>query len=335
MTFEEIIAKAKKGEFYPIYFLYGEEPYFIDKIADTVQQYALKEEERGFNETVMYGKDTDVVNLIHAAKRYPMGASRQLILLREAQLMAKFELLENYFETPQPSTVLVISYKHKSFDKRTKVYGALNKQKQALIFESKKLYENKMGQWISDYLKSRSLTIEPKALMLLMEFLGQELEKVVQAVDKLIVVMGPGVTKITVDHVSNNIGVNKEYNVFELHKALVYKDILKANRIVKVFASNPKAYPMPATTAILFSFFSKLLAYYYLPDKSKSAVASALKMAPYHVDDLQVAARNYTGLKVAEIISLLREYDVKSKGFGSANTSDGELLKEMIFKILH
>ncbi|MDI9539342.1 MAG: DNA polymerase III subunit delta [Bacteroidota bacterium] len=336
MTFEEIIAQAGKQEFYPIYFLHGEEPYFIDKIADTVQQYALKEEERGFNETILYGKDTDVINLIHAAKRYPMGAPRQLIILREAQQLDKIEMLENYFEHPQPSTILVICYKYKSPDKRTKFFNALKKQKLALIFESKKLYENQMAQWISEHVRSRSRTIDPKAAVMLVDFLGNELEKVVQAIDKLEVVLGPSAKHITVDHVSDNIGINKEYNTFELQNAILNKDVLKANRIVKVFAANPNEYPMPAIVSLLFSFFSKVLLFHYLPDKNnKDAVASALKIHPFFVKDYQMAARNYKGIKVLEIISLLREYDMKSKGYGNVNASGGDLLRELVFKIMH
>lgn len=335
MKFEEIIQQLEKGVFYPIYFLNGEEPYFIDKIAEVAQKLALTDEERGFNETVLYGKDADVINLIHAAKRYPMGATRQLIVVREAQLLDKFDLLENYFKAPQPSTVLVICYKYKTLDKRTKAYTALKGQKQALIFESKKLYDNQMAQWIGDYLKSRSLTIEPKAIMMLVEFLGAELEKVVQAADKLIVAMGPGTTHITMDHVARNIGISKEYNPFELQNALIHKDVAKSNKIVKAFAANPKDFPVPVVTGVLFSFFSKLLAYYYLQDKSKGSVASALKINPFFVTDYQLAARNYKGVKVAEIISLLREYDMKSKGFGNVNTPGGELLQELVFKILH
>lgn len=335
MKFEEIIKQATTGVFSPIYFLHGDEPYFIDKLSETIQKYALKDEERGFNETIMYGKDTDVINLIHAARRYPMGAPRQLIVLREAQHLEKLELLESYIKTPLSSTILVINYKYKTLDKRTKVYSALNQQKQALVFESKKLYDNQVGPWIAGYVKERGLTIDPKAQVLLTEFLGSELEKVVQAIDKLLVAMGPGVTNISVDQVTKNIGISKEYNPFELQAALIEKNVFKANRIVKAFAANPKDYPLPMITSTLFAYFSKLLMYYYLPDKSKSAVASALKINPYFVENYQKGARSYSGLKVAQIISLLREYDMKSKGFGSGSASNGELLQELVFKILH
>lgn len=335
MKFEEILQQVKQGKFAPIYFLYGDEPYFIEKLAETIQKYALKDEERGFNETIMYGKDTDVINLIHAARRYPMGAPRQLIIVREAQQLDKIDLMESYFKTPLVSTILVINYKYKSLDKRTKAYSTLNNQKHAVLFESKKLYDNQVGPWIAGYVKENGLTIEPKAQVMLTEFLGSELEKVVQAIDKLLVAMGPGNTHITVDHVVKNIGVSKEYNPFELQAALINKDVIKANRIVKAFAANPKDYPLPVVTSTLFGYFSKLLLYYYLTDKSKGAVASALKINPFFVGDYQTGAKNYTGIKVAQIISLLREYDLKGKGFGNVSASNGDLLKELVFKILH
>jgi DNA polymerase-3 subunit delta len=335
MKFEEIIQQVKQGIFSPIYFLYGDEPYFIDKLSETIQKHALTEAERGFNETIMYGKDTDVINLIHAARRYPMGAQRQLIVVREAQQLDKMDVMENYFKAPLTSTILVINYKYKSLDKRTKAYTTLNSQKHAVLFESKKLYDNQVGPWIAGYVKEQGLTIEPKAQVLLTEFLGSELEKVVQAIDKLLVAMGPGNKHITVDHVAKNIGVNKEYNPFELQAALMNKDVIKANRIVKAFAGNPKEYPLPVVTSTLFGYFSKLLMYYYLPDKNKSVVASALKINPFFVGDYQTGAKNYSGIKVAQIISLLREYDLKGKGFGNVSANNGDLLKELVFKILH
>lgn len=335
MKFEELIQQIDRGQFAPIYLLHGEEPFFIDRLSELLQKKVLTEQERAFNETIAYGEDADVVNIIHAAKRYPMGAARQLVMVREAQRLDNFELLESYFEVPQPSTVLVLCHKYKLVDKRLKAYKVLQKQKQAVVFESNRLRDYQMGPWVADYLKSRGLTIEPRASQLLIDSLGESLEKVAQAVDKLVVAMGPGAAQITVEQVSRNVGISKEYNVFELQDALVKKDVLKANRIVRYFAANPKAQPLPMITGALFSFFSKLLGYYYLKDKSKAAVASQLKVNPYFVDKYQMAAKNYTGVKVAQIISILREYDMKSKGFGNTGTPDGELLQEMVFKILH
>ncbi|ASB48198.1 DNA polymerase III subunit delta [Alkalitalea saponilacus] len=335
MKFEELINKIKNEDFAPMYLLHGEEPFFIDKISETIQKHALKEEEKAFNETVVYGKDTDVVNLIHTARRFPMGSPRQVIIVREAQHLDKIDTLESYVKAPLSSTVLVLNYKYKKLDGRSKLAAAIKKNKSIVVFESAKLYDNQMGQWVNSYLKERGLTIEPKASVMLIEFLGLELEKVVQAADKLIVAMGPGNTHITSDHVAKNIGISKEYNPFELQKAIISKDVSRANRIIKAFGANPKDYPVPAITAILFNYFQKLLAYHYLKDKSKQVVASELKINPFFVTDYQNGARNYSGVKVAQIISILREYDMKSKGFGNTNTSHEDLLKEMIYKILH
>ena len=335
MKFEEIIKEVKNGNIAPIYFLQGEEPYFIDKIAETVQKHALTDAERGFNELIMYGKDTDTTYLAHIAKQYPMGANRQLIMVREAQNLAKVEALEHYFKNPQLSTVLVISYKYKTLDKRTKTYSAISKQSKAVFFESKKLYDNQMETWILKFLKEYGITIEARAVQMMIDFLGTELEKVVQSIEKLMVAMGPQKKQITADDVAKNVGIHKEFNPFELQKAIINKDILKANRIVKGLASG-KEVALPAITAILFSYFSKLLMYYYVPDKNKTAdVASRLKISPYGVSDYKTGAYNFRGTKVTEIISLLREFDMKSKGFGNVSTSQGELLKELVFKILH
>ena len=335
MNFEEIIQQIKHGKIAPIYFLHGEEPYFIDKISETVQKHALNDEERSFNELIMYGKDTDSTNLVHAARQYPMGGKRQLIILREAQNLAKIEILENYFKAPLQSTVLVITYKYKSFDKRTKTYIALSKQPQAVVFESKKLKENEIYQWISKFITEKGLTIEPRASDMLIDFLGAELEKVAQSVEKLTVALGHDKKLIRTDDVINNIGMSKEYNPFELQKAIINKDVMKANRIVKAFAANEKDYPIPMITTILFSYFSKLLMYYYVSDKSPNTVMSELKVSYPAVDDYKRGAQNYKGTKLLEIISLLREYDMKSKGFGNVSASHGDLLKELVFKIIH
>ena len=335
MTYEEIIREIKNGNIAPIYFLEGAEPYFIDKIAETVQKHALSDEERGFNELIMYGKDTDSTHLAHLAMQFPMSAKRQLIIVREAQLLSKIEALENYVKSPLLSTVLVIAHKYKTLDKRKKIYTTLTKQPQVVFFESKKLYENQMEQWILKYIKEYGLTIESRAVALLIDYLGVELEKVVQSVEKLTVAMGPGKKQITFDDVLKNIGISKEYNSFELQTAIINKDVVKANRIVKGIAAS-KDVAMPAITATLFGYFSKLLMYFYVTDKSKSfVVASKLKINPNFVSDYQRGAQNFKGTKVTEIISLIREYDMKSKGFGNVSTSPGELLKEMVFKIMH
>ncbi len=335
MTFEEIIKQVRAKNFAPIYFLSGEEPYFIDKIANEIQANALQESERSFNEYIFYGEDANVIDIIHAAKRFPMGAPKQLVLVREAQSLDKIDLLENYFVAPQPSTILVLSHKYKNLDKRKKLYTTLNKQKEAVIFESKKMYENQLEAWILGYLKERKLTIEPKALALIRENLGVNLENVVLAIDKLVVAMGPNSAHISTDLVSKVVGISKEYNVFELQNALINRDVLKANKIVKAFAGDMRKNAMPQITSALFPYFSKLLAYFYIKDKSRANVASQLKVAPFFVGDYEKGAKMYSGVKVAQIISLIREYDMKAKGFGNSRTSQEELLREFVLKILN
>jgi len=336
MTFEEIIQQVKNGNIAPIYFLYGDEPYFIDKISEIVQKHALTDEERGFNEIIMYGRDANVTNLVHAARQYPMGAGKQLIIVREAQHLDNIDILESYFKNPLQTTILVITYKYKTFDKRTKNYLTLSKQPKAVLFESKKLYDNQMNQWINDFAKEKGLIIEPRASALLIEYLGTELEKVVQSIEKLTVAIGPVKKQITVDDVAKFIGISKEYNPFELQSAIINRDIMKANRIVKAFSANQKDNPIQLVVSVLFAYFSKLLLYYYIPDKNnKYAVAATLKVNPFFVDEYRKGFQNYKGVKIPEIISLLREYDMKSKGFGNISASGGDLLKELIFKIMH
>ena len=335
MTFENILKNIKAKNFSPIYFLSGDEPYFIDRLANEIQANALEEQERSFNEYIFYGEDADVVEIIHAAKRFPMGAQRQLVIVREAQALDKIDTLENYFVQPQPSTIMVISHKYKTLDKRKKLYTTLKKQKQAVYFESKQLYDNQLGAWIASYIKERGLTIEPKALVLLEENLGTKLENIVLAVDKLLVAIGPNSNQITAKQVYKNVGISKEYNVFELQNALAERNVVKSSKIAFAFMGDMRKNAVPMITATLFGFFSKLLAYYYLPDKSSGNVASKLRINPYHVRNYQMASTKYTGVKVAQIISILREYDAKAKGFENSGTSQEELLKEMIIKILY
>ncbi len=333
MTFEQIVQELKQKKYRPIYFLMGDEGYFIDEITNYIATNVLTEEEKGFNQTILYGKDVDTTEIIHAARRFPMMSQHQVIIVKEAQNIAKIEDLEVYANNPLQSTILVINYRYKTLDKRKKFYKSVAKN--GILFESKKLYDNQVPQWISSYLQSKGKTIEPKASALLTEFLGSDLSKISHELDKLELAIGASVTQINSAHIEKNIGVSKDYNNFELQKAVLNKDIAKANKIILAFGKNPKAYPIQMTTVTLFGYFQKLLAYYYLPDKSKNAVASALKINPFFVADYTTGARNYPARKVVQIISLIREYDMKSKGFGSATTESGELLKELVFKIMN
>ncbi|TYP98308.1 DNA polymerase III delta subunit [Tenacibaculum adriaticum] len=327
-----IVADIKSGNIKPIYFLMGDEPYYIDKISNYIEENVLDESEKGFNQVVMYGRDVSIDEIISSAKRYPMMAERQVLIVKEAQDLSRtIEKLESYAENPQPTTVLVVNYKYKKLDKRKKAYKAIAKN--GLIYESKKLYENQVADWIRRVLSGKKYNIEPKASQLLVEFLGTDLSKISNELDKLTTVL-PAETIINASHIEENIGISKDFNNFELRKAIGEKNVVKANRIINYFAQNPKNNPLVMTISLLNSFFTQLLMFHGLKDKSKGSVAKALGVNPYFVDDYVTGARNYPMRKVSQIIGLLREADVKSKGVG-ANQSHEDILKELLFKILH
>ncbi|AUC83983.1 DNA polymerase III subunit delta [Polaribacter sp. ALD11] len=327
-----IVSDIKSGNIKPIYFLMGDEPYYIDKISDYIEDNILDEAERGFNQQVMYGRDATIEDIVSAAKRYPMMAERQVIIVKEAQdLSRNIEKLVSYAENPQPTTVLVLNYKYKKLDKRKKLHKAIAKT--GFIFESKKLYENQVSDWIRRILSGKKYQIEPKASLMLVEFLGTDLSKISNELDKLMLVL-PKETIINDKHIEENIGISKDFNNFELRKAVGEKDIVKANRIINYFAENPKNNPLVMTISLLNGYFTQLLMFHGLKDKSKSSVAKNLGVNPYFVDEYFLAARNYPMRKVAQVIAFLRDADVKSKGVG-ANQSNEDILKELLFKILH
>ncbi|MDT0675939.1 DNA polymerase III subunit delta [Autumnicola musiva] len=329
----QIVNNIKNGKIDPIYFLMGEEPYYIDKIADFIADNILKEEEKGFNQMTLYGRDVSVDDIISNAKRYPMMAERQVIIVKEAQDLSRtIENLVDYAEKPQHTTTLVICYKYKKIDKRKKLFKAVKKS--GVIFESKRLYENQVSGWIQDTLKSREYSISPKAAQMLVEFLGIDLGKIDNELQKLQLI-SPAGTLITPELIEENIGISKDFNNFELRKAIGMKDSLKAHRIINYFAQNPKDNPIVVTVSLLFSYFSQLLQYHGLPDKSKANVAKQLKVNPYFVSDYVTGAKNYPMKKVSSVISLLHETDVKSKGVGALSISQGDLLKELLVKIMH
>ena len=334
MTFEQIMTELKRKQYRPVYFLAGEEPYFIDLISDHIAENALSEDEKVFNQIILYGKDTSVYTVLDAAKRYPMMSQYQVVILKEAQNLKEMDKLQYYMEKPLKSTILVICHKDKP-DKRLKLYKIVDKSKDAAVFESKKLYDNQMPTWITGYLTERGYVIIPAAAALLTEYLGSELSKVANELNKIIITLPTNDKTITLEHIEKNVGISKEYNVFELQKALSEKNVLKANRIIDYFARNPNSNPMVMVISSLYSYFVKILTFHYLPDKSQSTVASALKVNPFFVKDYEAAARKYPAPKIIQIISILREYDMKSKGVGSSSASDGDLMREMIFKILH
>lgn len=330
---KKIVGAIQKGDVKPIYFLMGEEPYFVDRIAEHIEKNLLQEEEKGFNQMVLYGRDVSIEDIVGNAKRFPMMAERQVVIVKEAQdLSRNIEKLADYAENPQPSTVLVMCYKYKKIDKRKKLYKAVLKS--GLIFESKPLYENKVADWIKQELQSRNYQISPKASQMLVEFLGTDLGKIDNELQKLQLICPEGTT-ITPEIIEENIGISKDFNNFELRKAIGEKDSLRAHRIINYFSQNPKDNPMVLTVSLLFSFFSQLLQYHGLNDQSKTNVARVLKINPFFVSDYTVAAKNYPMKKVSQVISLLREADVKSKGVGAASVPQGDLLKELLVKVMN
>lgn len=329
----KIINDIKNGNIKPIYFLMGEEPYYIDKLTEYIEDNVLSEEEKGFNQMVLYGRDVSVEDIISNAKRYPMMADRQVVIVKEAQELSRtIEKLESYADNPQPSTVLVIAYKYKTLDKRKKLTKTIDKI--GLLFESKKLYENQVAAWISRVLKPKDYSIEPKASAMLVEFLGTDLSRISNELDKLQIILPKG-TVINPNHIEENIGFSKDFNVFEFRKVIGDRDQLQAYRIADHFAQNKKEYPMVLTTGMVFSFFSQVLQYHGLKDKNPKNVASVLKINPYFVKDYDVALKNYPMKKVSSIVATLRDIDVKSKGVGANQLHESDLLKEMLVKIFN
>ncbi len=340
MTFDQIIKELKNKVYHPVYFLQGDEPYYIDKISDYIEENILSESEKEFNQSILYGKDLDALTLVSYAKRYPMMSNYQVVLVKEAQDLrnlipkeskdAKDPLLE-YIQHPLASTILVFCYKYKSLDKRTKLSKAIDKH---VLFESKKLYDNKIPDWVNEYVLSKGHRINPKAAVLIAEYLGNDLSKITNETDKLILNLKAG-DEITVQHIEDNIGISKDFNIFELHSALGKRNILKANMIVNYFAANPKNNPMVLTVPQLYSYFMKIMLYHSLSDRSRNSVASALGVNPYFVPEYESAAKSYPLEKTAEIISYLRDYDLKSKGVNNGGAGEGALMKELVYKILH
>ena len=328
----KIVSDIKNRNIKPIYFLMGQEPYYIDKISEFIEDNVLTEEEKGFNQMVLYGREVAIEEISDNAKRFPMMCERQVIIVKEAQdLSRSIEKLVSYAENPQPSTILVLCYKYKTIDKRKKLYKAI--QKIGLVYESKKLYENQVADWIRRVLAGKKYKIETKATLMLVEFLGNDLSKISNELDKLMVVL-PVDSVITPKDIEENIGISKDYNNFELRKAIGERNVYKSNMIINYFAQNQKANPIVVTISLLNSFFTQLLIYHSLNDKSKNNIAKALGVNPFFVSDYISAAKNYPMRKVSKVISFLRDADIKSKGVG-ANIPSGDILKELIFKIIH
>jgi len=333
VSFDQVMSDLRRKDYKPIYFLMGEEAYYIDLISDFIQNNVLDESQREFDMTVVYGKDTDMTTIVNAAKRYPMMSPYQVVIVKEAQLIKDWDALQYYIGKPLASTILVFGFKYGTPDKRKKWMQDIGKT--GVVFESDKLRDYEMGAWISRYAKTKNVTVDEKAIVMLTEFLGTDLSKVANELDKLLLTKPADSNRITPEHVEKNIGISKDFNVFELQAALINKDVLKANRIVRYFADNRKANPMVMVLAQLFNFFSNVMMYHYLPDKSQGAVASELKINPYFVKDFEKASKAFGAWKTMNIITWIRETDARGKGIESNGVDEGDLLKELVFKILH
>lgn len=331
-TYEQLLSSFKKREFRPVYFFMGEESYYIDKLADYLIEHVVSEENKSFDQTVVYGKDVDIDSVINLAKRYPMMSEKQLVVVKEAQHLKSLERLNFYLQHPLSSTVLVFCYKYGSLDKRKSVYTTLNKV--GIVFESKKVYENQVAGKVVEIAREKGLSIDIKSANVIANFLGSDLSKIANEIDKLKIALPQGAVVMPAD-IERNIGISKDYNNFELIDALAVKDIEKANRIVDYFRQNKNANPLVVTLSVVFNFFLNLLIYSSLEDKSKMNVASALKINPFFVTLYQKAATCYNTSKIIRIISYIRETDAGSKGVGDLIMNENELLKLLVFKILH
>lgn len=333
VTYDQILSSLKRKEYKPVYMLMGDEAFYIDRISDFIEKNVLTEDEKAFNQTILYGKDSSLSEIIMAAKRYPMMSQYQVIIVKEAQHIKNFDDLQFYLQNPLTSTLLVFCHKYGKLDGRKKSTQEI--EKKGLLFESKKLFDNQVSGWIESYVKSMNVAIDAKASTMLAEYLGNDLTRIVHEVEKLLITKPKEQNSITPELIERNIGISKDYNNFELVNALTRKEILKSNRIVEYFGKNSKNNPLIVTITVLFNFFSNLLLYHSLKDKSQMNVANELKINPYFVKDFQQAATRYNSAKVIQIISDIRKTDVQSKGFGNSSISDYDLLKELVFRILH
>ena len=334
VTHEEIIRDIRAGNIKPIYYLMGEESYYIDRLADFLVAAVLKPEERDFNLITLFGADTDIDTVINSAKGYPMGAQRLVVWVKEAQNLQDIERLEFYLKQVQPSTVLIFCHKNGSLDRRKKIVGLI--EKHGVLFESKKMYDSQLPTFVRDYLKRKRLGVDPAAAAMIAEYVGSDLNRMAGELDKISIAIPPGEKIVTPDLVERNIGISKDFNIFELQDALAQKDVLKVNRIANYFDKNPKANPIQKILPTLFKFFSNLMLAYYSPDKSERGIAAWLGMTDWQARrNVLPAMQKYSGVKVMKIIGEIRRTDARSKGVGNPSIGNGDLMKELFFFILH
>ena len=331
LSAEHIIRDWKRKVFKPVYWLEGEEEYFINEVMEFAEHHLLPEEEKAFNLSVFYGKDADWAAVINACRRYPMFAERQVVLLKEAQQMRDISKLEPYIQHPLGSTVFVVSYKDKKVDGRSKL-AKLLKDKGELL-STKKMYENQLPEWVTELLEARGLTIEQKALYLLIDHIGNDLIRIKSEIEKIQINLGYR-KMIQEDDIENFVGISKEYNAFELQAALARKDTEKAFRIIQYFESNPKAAPIQLVLPALYSFFSKVYMIFGIPGPDEKTTASVLGVSPFFVKDYLLAAKNFGFAGTEKALLLLHHYNLKSVGVGSVNVGDGALMKELVVKLI-
>lgn len=334
ITCDDILKELKNKQYHPIYYLMGEEPYYIDLISDYIAENVLSDSEKEFNQTLMYGSDVDISTIINAAKRYPMMSEYQVVIVKEAQNIKNMEELSFYLQKPLCSTILVICHKHGVLDRRKKLTAEI--EKTGVLFESKKIKEAQLPAFITSYMKRKGIDVEPKSAAMLSEFVGTDLSRLVGEMEKLIITLPSSQKRVTPELIEKNIGISKDFNNFELKNALIEKDIYKANQIVKYFEENPRTNPVQVTLSLLFNFYANLMLAYYAPEKSEQGVAAQLGLrTTWQAREYLTAMRKYSGVKVMQIIGDIRNCDAKSKGVGNSSTEPGELLRELVFRILH
>jgi DNA polymerase-3 subunit delta len=335
---EDILKRLAENEYAPIYFLFGPEVFYIDQITDYIEKNALPEAQKGFNQMILYGKDVLINDIINNAKRFPMMSDRQVVIVKEAQDIQDFnqqgsqDFLNTYIQNPLPSTILVLAYKNKSPDKRRVFFKSI--EKHAIAVESKKLYDKQLPDWVSQYITDKGHDIEMNAIQILVDYIGNDLERLSNEINKILINYSEKVL-ITPGIVQKYVGISKDYNAFELQRAIAVKDIMKANQIVNYFSSNPKTNPIIPVIALLFSFFSKILIIHKSKNKDSSSLSKLTGVIPFYINEYIHASHNYPLGKVIQNIHYIREADLRSKGVGVGSIKEGEILKELVYKLLH
>lgn len=331
MSAEKIIADLKKGNYKTVYWLEGDEEFFIDKVVQYAEHHILSEDEAGFNLTVFYGKDAEWADVINACRRYPMFSEKQVVLLKEAQAMRNIEKLEGYIDKPLSSTILVVAYKNKKVDGRTRLAKLLKDK--GVVLSTKKLYDNELPEWAQNLVQSKGFSITKKALFLLLDHIGNDLSRLNNEIDKLALNLGDR-KNITEDDIERYVGISKEFNVFELQQAVAARDLYKAIRIIQYFESNPKAAPIQLVLPSLYNFFSKVLVLHSLPSRDEKTAATAIGVSPFFVKDYLQAAQRYSYPAVEKLLLLLHQYNLRSIGIDDSGTPDAMLMKEMVVKMM-